>query len=90
MGTVNIKIKLMPTTVEANLEEIKEKTKALIEKNEGSNLNFEEELIAFGIKAIIVSFIWPEEKELESIEKELEGIENVASEQVIDMRRTIG
>lgn len=90
MGYVNVKIKLMPSSPETNLEEIKEKAKSLIEENKGSNVHFEEEPIAFGLKAVIIFFIWPEEKELEPVENLLEKIENVVSEQVVDMRRAIG
>lgn len=90
MGDMSVKIKLMPSSVETDLEKIKEISKAILEKNNGKNVRFEEELIAFGLKAIIIFFIWPEEKELESIEKSLEEIENVNSLQVLDIRRTIG
>ena len=90
MGYVNVKIKLMPSSPETNLEEIKEKAKSVIEESKGSNVYFEEEPIAFGLKAVIIFFIWPEEEELEKLEGFLEKIENVSSEQVIDMRRAIG
>lgn len=90
MGDISVKIKLMPSSVETNLEEIKEKSKKILEENGGKNVRFEEELIAFGLKAIIIFFIWPEKKELESIEKNLEEMENVNSLQVLDIRKTIG
>ena len=90
MGSMNVKIKLMPSSVDTNLEEIKEKSKAILEGKAGKNVRFEEEPIAFGLKAIIVFFIWSEEKELEPIEKSLEEIENVNSLQVLDIRKTIG
>lgn len=90
MGDISVKIKLMPSSVETNLEEIKEKSQAILEEKGGKNVRFEEEPIAFGLKAIIVFFIWSEEKELESIEKNLEKIENVNSLQVLDIRKTIG
>ena len=90
MGDISVKIKLMPSSVETNLEEIKEKSKKILEEKGGKNVRFEEEPIAFGLKAIIVFFIWSEEKELESIEKNLEKIENVNSLQVLDIRKTIG
>ena len=88
--TAIIKIKLMPSSPETNLEEIKEKTKKLIESKEGKGVKFEEEAIAFGLKAVIVFFLWEEEKELEPLENSLEKIENVNSVQTIDMRRAIG
>ena len=90
MGTALLKIKLMPTSPDVNLEEIKEKAKSLIEEGEGTNVHFEEEPIAFGLKAVMVFFTWPEEKELEKLENALEKIDNVVSKQVIDMRRAIG
>lgn len=80
----------MPSSPETNLEELKENVKSLIESNQGKNLSFEEEPIAFGLTAVIASFIWPEEKELESLEESIEKMENVASEKIIDMRRAIG
>ena len=88
--TAIVKIKIMPSAVDTDLAEIKEKTKKLIEEKEGSGVKFEEELIAFGLKAVIVFFLWDEEKELEPLEKELEKIENISSIQTIDIRRAIG
>jgi translation elongation factor aEF-1 beta len=90
MGYVNLKIKLMPSSPDTNLEEIKEVAKKLVEDNEGKNVRFEEEPIAFGLKAVILYFTWPEEKELDTIENSLEKIDNVVSKQVLDMRRAIG
>ena len=90
MGSVNIKLKIMPTSPETNLEEIKEKVREKVESEDGKGCSFEEEPIAFGLKAVIVMFIYPEEKELEPLENELGKIENVNSVQVIDMRRALG
>jgi len=66
------------------------KAKEVLEKGQGKNCNFEEELIAFGLKAIIVSFDIDEFHDLELIERGLEKIENVNSARVIDMRRAFG
>lgn len=89
MGIVAVKIKIMPVSPESNLEEIKEKTKNLIHK-QGKNCQISEEPIAFGLKALIAFFAWPEEKPLEPLEESLKEIENVSSVQVIDMRKAIG
>ena len=80
----------MPTSPEINLEEIKEKAKKIVEEGKGSKCSFEEEPIAFGLKALIVSFDIDEELELEPMEEKLGKIENVNSVQVIDMRRAFG
>ena len=90
MGDALVKIKILPTSPEVDFEELKEKTKKILETKGGKNCSFEEEPIAFGLKALIVSFVWPEQLELEDAEEEIKTIEEVSSEQVIDMRRAIG
>ena len=90
MGIVAVKIKIMPVSPETNLEEIKEKSKNLINREKGKNCQITEEPVAFGLKTIIAFFAWPEEKPLEPLEESLKKIENVSSVQVIDMRRAIG
>ena len=90
MGVIAVKIKLMPVSPEINLEKIKEKAGKIINEENGKNYRFEEEPIAFGLKAIIGLFAWPEEKELEVLEKKLARIKNIRSVQVVDIRRAIG
>jgi len=81
---------MMPTSPEADLAKIEADAKALLEKNEAKNIGFEQEPIAFGLKAVYASFIWPEEKELDSLEAEFRKINNVQSAEISDMRRAIG
>lgn len=90
MGIAAVRIKLMPASPQVDLEKIKEKAKSIVEGAGGKNCKFEEEPIAFGLKAVIAFFAWPEEKELEPTERELEKIEDVNSTQLIDMRRAFG
>ena len=90
MEIAAVKIKLMPSSPESNLEEIKAKAKKVVEKGEGKNVSFTEEPIAFGLKAIIVFFALDESKELEPIENKLGEIESVNSAEVIDLRRAFG
>lgn len=90
MGTALIKLKIMPSSPDVDLEIIKEATKNKIASAGGEKSSFEEEPIAFGLKAIIVGFSLDESKELEPIEESLKEIENVSSVQVIDMRRAFG
>ena len=71
MGIALIKIKIMPTSPEVNLEEIKDKAKEVIEANKGEKPTFEEEPIAFGLKAVIAGFSLDEQYELNSIEEAL-------------------
>jgi elongation factor 1-beta len=91
MGIALIKIKLMPSSPEVNLEEIKKEAKEIVENNKGTRVNFEEQPIAFGLKALIIGFEQNEEDgELEPIENALKKIENVNSVEVVDMRRAFG
>jgi translation elongation factor aEF-1 beta len=90
MGTALITIKIMPESVEANLEKIKESAKEIVESNKGKNTRFEEEPIAFGLKAVLTYFDIDEDDELEPIEQKLRKIENVQSVSVTDMRRAFG
>lgn len=90
MGTALVKLKIMPTSPDVNLEEIKQNSKEIIEKNKGEKTSFNEEPVAFGLKAVIASFSIDESNELEPIEESLKKIENVNSVQVADMRRAFG
>jgi len=90
MGTALVKIKILPASTEIDLEKLKETIKSLIEGKGGKNCNIEEEPIAFGLVALVPSFAWPEEKELEVLEGEMNRLEEVSSIQIVDMRRAIG
>jgi len=88
--TAIVKIKLMPSSVDENFKNLKWAVKKIVENGGGENINFEEEPIAFGLKALIIFFLWSEEKELESLEKELGEIEEVNSVEVLDIRKALG
>ncbi len=90
MGIVAVKIKIMPVSPETNLKKIEEQAVKDVINLGGKNPSVTEEPIAFGLKAIILFFAWPEEKEIESLEKKLEKIKDVNSIQVVDMRRAFG
>ncbi|MBU0893848.1 MAG: elongation factor 1-beta [Nanoarchaeota archaeon] len=90
MGIALITLKIMPSSPEADLEEIKNKAKSIIEENKATKTRFEEEPIAFGLKAVKAFFDLDENHELEPIEESLKQIENISSVQVIDMRRAFG
>lgn len=90
MGTVAVKIKVMPDSPETDIKEVEGKVKETLKKAGTGNPQTEIQAIAFGLKALIVLFAWPEEKELEEIEDKLRKIKGVGSVEVIDMRRAIG
>lgn len=86
-GIVGVKIKIMPNSPEADIEKIKSSAMEIVEKEGGNNKEYSIEPIAFGLKAIIAFFQWPEEKELETIEEQFKKIENVQSVEIIDLRK---
>jgi len=90
MGTALVQIKIMPASPDTDLEAIKNKAFQTIEENKGTNTQFNEEPIAFGLKAVIASFDIDESNPLEAIEEALRKIENVNSAEVSDMRRAFG
>lgn len=90
MGIALIKIKIMPSSLETDLEEIKQKAEEIIKKNEGKNCNFEEQPVAFGLKAVIAGFEIDEALPLELIEENLKNIKEINSVDIIDMRRAFG
>ncbi len=90
MGIMAVKIKIMPKSLETSLVKIEEEVKNILEKSSVKNPKFEAQPIAFGLKALIVLFGWPEEKEFEGFETNLMKIKGVSSIEIIDMRRAIG
>lgn len=91
MGTAALKLRIMPESPESDLEAIKTKAKELVTKhNKVLVHSIEEEEIAFGLKAIIMTLVWPEELEQSVVEDELAEIPEVNSVEVIDFRRVIG
>jgi translation elongation factor aEF-1 beta len=88
MGGINgVKYKLMPESPDANLKEIEESAKKIVEEFGGKNKEYSIEPIAFGLKAVIVFFFYSDDKNIDSMEERLSKISNVASAQLIDMRK---
>ena len=92
MAIAALKIRVMPDSIEANLNAIlKESEEKINEVGNNAKLHSHEiQPIAFGLKALILTLAWPEEKEQELIESKLREISNVQSVEVIDFRRSIG
>ena len=91
MATAGIQFKIMPEDIEVNLEELKEKIKEKINSFESGVFNdSKEEPIAFGLKALIVTFALSEEEETEKVEKSINELEEVSSVELIDYRRAVG
>lgn len=89
MGALGITIKIMPSSPDANLEKIKQETERLVKEKGGKNVKYSEEPIAFGLKAIIASFEFPETSNADELEEEIGKIEDINSVQTTDMRRLL-
>lgn len=87
MGINGAKYKIMPTSPEVDLDAIEKAAKKIVEEFEGTNKEYTIEPIAFGLKAVIVFFFYPDEKSVDELEGKFTNIENVASAQLIDMRK---
>jgi len=85
-----VKIKIMPESPESDLKKIEEDAKQVLEKTDAKIHSIEIEPIAFGLKAVIIIFGWPEEKGLDLLEDELSAVEQVSSTEVLEMRRALG
>jgi translation elongation factor aEF-1 beta len=86
-GINGAKYKLMPESPDVNLKAIEESAKKIVEVFGGKNKEYSIEDIAFGLKAVIVFFFYSDDKNIETIESKFARIENVASVQLIDMRK---
>jgi elongation factor 1-beta len=90
MGTVIVKIKIMPKNPKVNLEEVESKVKEIIKKHTTSDMRFVLEPIAFGLSALNILFVIDESKSTEEIERQLSKIKGVNSAEVVDLRRSLG
>ncbi len=89
MGTALIQLKIMPTGLETVLEDLKTKVIKSIELVGGEVSKFEEEPVAFGLKALIAFIRLDESKDTSLVENALSDTEGVSSTDVIDMRRAV-
>lgn len=90
MGTALVKLKIMPEAPDTDLESIQAKVQETIKSDIDSDIKFEQEEIAFGLKAVIAGFAIDESKEIDPIQDKVKGIEGVKSAEVADFRRAFG
>lgn len=90
VGIAAVIVKIMPVSPETDLQAIKQEAQKRLEKHGAKNISYEEQEIAFGLKAVNVKMAWPEQQDTDVIEHELQGIENVSSAQIEDYRRAFG
>ncbi len=85
-----IKYKIMPQSPDIDLEKLKTEAEKKITELGGIPSSSEEQPIAFGLKALILSFAFPEEKEIDNVGNAIQEVEGVSSVEMIDYRRALG
>ena len=92
MAQVVITLKIMPESPEIDLSAIEtEAKKKIIDFSQNEEMKTEQEPIAFGLKALKITFVSDESKgSTDSLEESLKAIAGVNSVEVTDVRRAIG
>ncbi|MHC1624852.1 MAG: elongation factor 1-beta [Methermicoccaceae archaeon] len=89
MGEVAAKIRVMPESVDTNLDNLKEEIAKVIPE-EAKIHGFSEEDIAFGLKALnVVVMIGDHEGGTEATEQAIEKVKGVESVSVVEVGRLI-
>jgi len=90
MADVIIVLKIMPSSPEVDLSKIEESSKKEIENFGGRINNVEQEPVAFGLKAIKITFLLNESKgSTDELEKNISDIEGVNSAEVVGITRAL-
>ncbi len=91
MAEIIITLKIMPESPEIDWEELKLKSKKIIEDANGEVGKEYLEDIAFGIKALFLIFIRDESLgSADNIADEISNIDGISSAEITDIRRAIG
>jgi len=91
MATVIVTLRIMPEGPDVDLESLRQRATKAIADFGGEVGKFEIEPIAFGLKALKLFFVMPEEKgSTDSLEQTIAGMEGVNSVSVDDVRRAVG
>jgi elongation factor 1-beta len=91
MAVVAIQIKVMPSSPDEDIPALREEIQVVLKRAGAIRIEkIEEQEIAFGLKAIIVTVAWPEEKETSEAQTAIESIEGISSTDIIDYRRAFG
>lgn len=91
MADVIVKLKVMPTGPDVELDKLAGICKAKIEEAGGMVHKTEQEEVAFGLKALVFVFLGDEKKiNIDRIEASLKEIPEVSTIDIIDVRRAFG
>lgn len=88
LAKVLVSLKIFPEDIAIDLDQLKQKIEKIIPQD-SKVLRFNEEPIAFGLKALIAHILIPEERqeELEEIENSIRQIQGVSNIETFMMQR---
>ena len=88
MAKVMVSVKIFPSDVVGNMDDLKEGIKKTLE-GRASIYKYEEEPVAFGLVALIAHILVPEDAEgrMDEVEERLKGVPGVSEVQVLVSRR---
>lgn len=90
MAKVIITIKAMPKNPETNIKELSKEIKNRIVSYGGMTNREVVEAVAFGLKAIKITFVLDESKGMEELERRFKEIKEASSIEVINISRALG
>lgn len=92
MANVIVTVKIMPSSPEIDLKKLEEEAKKLIASFAGrGETKIEIEPIAFGLKALKITFVMDEKKgSPDPVAEKINELEGVNSAEIVDVRRAIG
>lgn len=89
MGTAILQIKVMPESIDTDLSKIQAEAEIRLKKEKGVP-RFEIQPVAFGLKQLMITTTWPEEKDTDLAENLMRSIPGVSQADILDYRRAIG
>lgn len=91
MADVIVKMKVMPTGVDIDLDKLAKSCEEIINAAGGKVHKKEQEEVAFGLKAIVFIFLGDEKQiNIDEIEAKLKEIKDVSTVDILDVRRAFG
>lgn len=91
MANVIVDIKLMPSKPDVDLKKIEAQARKILEENKAKVTKTRQEPIAFGLTALIITFLRDESLGgVEDLETKLKQIKQVQDVQTLDVTRAMG
>ncbi len=89
MGFVVVTYKIFPTDIISDFDPMKKNIEGALPQDSSIH-GYGEELVAYGLKALLVQVKFPEDKTglVDEFEKKLESVEGVSQVQTLMVRRT--